>query len=50
MRNFLRHPKANAWVLSRLAIHDVPSVLLLPVNMLVTARQKLAGKLDFPIG
>ena len=50
MRNFLRHPKPNARVLSRLAIHDFPSILLLPVNMLITARQKLAGKVEFPIG
>tara|TARA_R110000782_G_scaffold6792_1_gene23225 strand:+ start:3186 stop:4184 length:999 start_codon:yes stop_codon:yes gene_type:complete len=50
MRNFLRHPKPNAWVLGRLAIHDFPSILLLPVNMLITARQKLAGKVEFPIG
>ncbi|WP_340692004.1 glycosyltransferase family 2 protein [Hyphomonas sp.] len=50
MRNFLRHPRSNAWVLSRLVIHDFPSFLLLPANMLITARQKLAGKVDFPIG
>ena len=50
MRNFLRHPKSNAWVLGRLAIHDFPSLLLLPVNMLITSRQKMAGNLEFPIG
>jgi hypothetical protein len=50
MRNFLRHPRSNAWVLSRLAIFDFPSLLLLPLNMLITARQKFAGKVEFPIG